>query len=357
MRKYCLLFVVSYVICSNILAAGQQPAPLDSLLQQYNTMQSKLDTMEHHIESINLHMAQVQQNTMPTWLSDRDWDDVCTLVFSLISALGAGLTFYELRRKRKKATLDKEAQTELMKRMVWQMYFNKTIIQSIILTMEKKGWNNYYPSEENFLRLTIYPEDFFFADMEDRGLAVKEESRIKFKFRSYNSDVETFCQHMKNPHIPANVKRGDLDSLDFRIGHLTHYMIAIMYNLGMREGNKMDRKSLYRSVEDFIKEVQIQQHKDIISQYPNRQFNYAKVYQPRLDYQTRTTIEQRWDADMQSERFFFDKQRAQRMNDEYLDLTEILDWDIQFLLDPETQPETIRLLPYSHKKAESEKLE
>lgn len=349
MRKTWLLFVVWVMICNNVGAVENQTTSLDSLLQQYNTMQEKLDTMERHIESINAHMAQVQQNTKPTRLSNTDWDEVFNLAFALISACGAFLTFFELNRRRRKSTLHKEAQTIMMKRIILQFYFNKTIIQSIILKMEKEGWSKFYPSEENLMRLKIDPNDLFFVNFDDKESALVEENKIKFKIRSYNSDIDIFCQHIKDPNIPVDVKRRDLDSIDFRIGHLTRYMIAIMGNLGIGDCANKDRETLYRSIENYLRETQIKQQKDIRELYPQRQFNYTQIYQPRLDYQTKTTIEQRWDPTMQSERFFFDKQRTKRINNDFLDLSEIIDWDIQFLLDPETEPETIRLLSYPHK--------
>lgn len=88
------------------------------------------------------------------------------------------------------------------------------------------------------------------------------------------------------------------------------------------------------------------QQKEIMQFEPQRDFNYTKVYQHRWDYQTKTIVEHNWDPSLTSCRFFFDKNRALGNNSYYLDLSDILDWDIQYILDPKTVPETIRVLSY-----------
>ena len=346
MKKYSVLIIVLLIVCGTTFGSEDLSAQLTPLLHQYNTIQNKLDTIEYHIESINNHLDQVQQNTYPTQLSLTDNDEWGNLLLSFISACGALLTFYELRRKHYKSTIRKKAQGELLKKTIQQLYFNKSIIQAIILKMEQIGWDKYYPSEEILLRLKVMPNDLLFEDFEDQSLTLLAGSELKFKIRNYNSDIDVFCQQMKDSHIPTNFKRRDLDAIDFKIGQLASNMISMMYNIGIRADNKKDRESMLLSIEDFVKNTRKKQQKEIMQHEPQRDFNYAEIYQPRLDYQTKTIVEHNWDPSLTSCRFFFDKNRAINNNSYYLNLSDILDWDIQYILDPNTVPETIRVLSY-----------
>lgn len=131
----------------------------------------------------------------------------------------------------------------------------------------------------------------------------------------------------------------DLDTLDFKEGYLTMQILDTMSRIGMftisgKASHKKDFQNLLEEVKADLENCS--------SRYNDNSPEYPSIYKPRQDY-LQCLVSQNIDPERKSARYFFDKNLSG--NAGHLDMTGILDWDIQYELDPQRNANKIMLIP------------
>ncbi|MEX2564569.1 MAG: hypothetical protein WD431_01350 [Cyclobacteriaceae bacterium] len=274
-----------------------EASPFDSIILEVDDAKIALDSIAKSSKKTSI-------NTTPTYFSQHDWDEFVILFLSLVAAAGTLLTWKGIKAttrtiqiETEKQLIKSDIQKQILIDLIRHFFRNKIIVCTTRLKLENEGFDKFYPSEEHLLKLKVLPEDQRFDKFDNIPQHYNQLHMLELKFRNYNIEIDVTLEHLKSRQISDEVKKRDLDVLEFKSQLLTQEILELMQAL------KFDWK--FETVSNNLREN-------------------SKYYKTnKIDGSSAKSIEEQIDIDVPKR----DKKRD--FYDKTLGLTEYVDEDIK----------------------------
>lgn len=115
--------------------------------------------------------------------------------------------------------MNEQQEMSFFEDLVRNLYWNK--IHTLTLTAKMKSESNWYPSQENFLKLKTIPEKIEVGDYKSNPEHYTKMQELDLLLRSYHIEIDTAIQHFSDPDATDEIRQGDIETLLF----IPFYMI------------------------------------------------------------------------------------------------------------------------------------
>lgn len=207
---------------------------------QLNSLTTKLD-------SITQSMNEISKNTEPTELSKTDFDEYVNITLGMIAAIGTFLTVLVIYLDTRQNRINTEFQLELIKDLIRHFYRNMAILGAIKLHLENK-YNSSYPSEEHILKFKVLPEDLRINRFSTSPNHYGDLHKLEMQLRNFNIEVDVTLSHLKNEKLSEEIKRRDLDLLEFKFSQLTKFLVNLLRELKFKFQSDEDIKQYLQKI-------------------------------------------------------------------------------------------------------------
>jgi hypothetical protein len=200
---------------------------------------TQLDSYIHKLDSIAKATNKTSKNTEPTRLSKTDWDEYTNIILSFIAAIGTFLTVLVIYLDTNQNKIKRKFQEQLLRDLIRHFYRNMVVLEAIKMRLEG-NYKSLYPSEEHLLKFKVLPEDLrinrFSSSPNHYGLLHK----LELQLRNFNIEVDVAMDHLKNKNLSEEIKTRDLDTLKFKFGHLTNFVVDLLQELNFKFSSHAD---------------------------------------------------------------------------------------------------------------------
>lgn len=142
------------------------------------------------------------------------WTSIMTILASAITIASIVLILIEFIRYRRK----KRCNGLILQDFIRHLFVNIGIMDVIRIKMEENGntYDNCYPEEGVFKRMTFLTEDCNFAKYATKSKNYNKIHELELLMRNFNITAEVACTHFLSPAISAEAKKRDLNELTIR---------------------------------------------------------------------------------------------------------------------------------------------
>lgn len=194
------------------------------------------DSVSRTINVIRDTLTKIAENTTPQKVMiDTDVDvgnffiAFISLVVSIISAW-FGFLAYHFSKKTADNVVRMTADNQIAQfdDLTRHLYRNLVCTLAMKQILEQTKNHTSYPSEEHFLKLRMLPEDVIHLEKYNNDKAVyMKMHELKLLLRNYDTEIDVYLEHFKNPEIEHAMLIKDIDSLSFKPFYLISHILDI----------------------------------------------------------------------------------------------------------------------------------
>ncbi|PRY84874.1 hypothetical protein [Mongoliibacter ruber] len=173
---------------------------------------------------------EVKANTIPTELTQTDFDEWTGLFLASIAAIGTFLTAYYIYKDYRQNQINTSFQESIFKDLLRHYYRNFIVLHAMKIKLENNSYNS-YPSEEHILKFKSLPEDLRINQFTTSTKNYDVLHRFELLLRNINTEIDVFLEHLKNPNLPLDVKQRDMKAMAFKFPMTSERILEITQTL------------------------------------------------------------------------------------------------------------------------------
>lgn len=173
---------------------------------------------------------EVKANTIPTELTQTDFDEWTGLFLASIAAIGTFLTAYYIYKDYRQNQINTSFQESIFKDLLRHYYRNFIVLHAMKIKLENNSYNS-YPSEEHILKFKSLPEDLRINQFTTSTKNYDVLHRFELLLRNVNTEIDVFLEHLKNQNLPLDVKQRDMKAMAFKFPMISERILEITQTL------------------------------------------------------------------------------------------------------------------------------
>ncbi len=166
-------------------------------------------------------------NTTQNSLEEVIWDDVLLLISGIISGVVSCGAVYTVFKFLVKNRVGNKMREKLFLDLIRHFYRNVVVLAAVLERLEEEGFDKFYPSEQHILKLEIPEEDVTLNEYSNTSKYKDLYHQQELRLRNRNIEVDSLLNHIKNPLIPAELKKKELVYVMKRFEKLTDDLINL----------------------------------------------------------------------------------------------------------------------------------